>query len=110
LSSGQRAGELAVSLKRAWVKHRGLVSRALSNPATRNFFASVATAADRPVSAVVTSPETRGEVDALEVVFDCKRRRAVHIIVYALKFERAIVGQLLIEQSVRTAMRDSLAT
>jgi hypothetical protein len=75
------------------VKHRGLVSRALSNPATRNFFASVATAADRPVSAVVTSPETRGKViTALEVVFDCKGRRAVHLIVYALKFERASVA------------------
>jgi CelD/BcsL family acetyltransferase involved in cellulose biosynthesis len=62
LSSGQRAGELAalaVSLKRAWVKHRGLVSRALSNPATRNFFASVATAADRLVGAIVTSLNTR---------------------------------------------------
>jgi hypothetical protein len=43
-------------------------------------------------------------------VFDCKGRRAAHIIVYALKFERASVGQLLIEQSVRTAMRDGLAT
>jgi CelD/BcsL family acetyltransferase involved in cellulose biosynthesis len=110
LSSGQRAGELAVSLKSAWVVHRGLVSSALSNPATRNFFASVVTAADRPVSAVATSLKTRGKVTALEVVFDCKGRRAVHLIVYALKFERASVGQLLIEQSVRTAMRDSLAT
>ncbi len=74
------------------MKHRGLVSRALSNPATRNFFASVATAAGRPVGAFVTSLATRGEVAALEVVFDCKGRRAAHIIVYALKFERASVA------------------
>jgi hypothetical protein len=74
------------------VKHRGLAWRALSNPATRNFFTSVAAAADRPVGAVVTSLETRGEVVALEVAFDCKGRRAAHIIVYALKFERASVA------------------
>lgn len=95
MSSGQRAGELAVSLKRAWVKHRGLVSRALSNPAKRNFLASVTTAADRPVGAIVTSLETRGEAAALEVAFDCKGRRTVHIIVYALKFERTSVAQAL---------------
>lgn len=110
-TSGTRAGELAalaVSLKRAWLKHRGLVSRALANPATREFFSTVATAAERPVGAVITSLETRGESAALEVAFDCKGRRAVHIIVYALKFERASVGQLLIEQSVRDAMHDGL--
>lgn len=110
-TSGERAGDLAahaVSLKRAWLKHRGLISRALAKPATRQFFAAVAATTERPVGAVITSLETRGESAALEVAFDCKGRRAVHIIVYALKFERASVGQLLIEHSVRDAMADGL--
>lgn len=109
--SGERASELAalaVSLKRAWLKHRGLVSPALANPATREFFASVTADAKRPVGALVTHLASCGDVVALEVAFDCKGRRAVHIIVYALKFERAGVGHILMERSVRNAITDGL--
>lgn len=110
---GIRAGELAdlaISLKRVWLKDRGLVSNALADPATRQFFVAVARADMRPVGAVITSLETRGEPAAIEIGFDCKGRRAVHIIVYALKYERASVGQLLIERSIRSCYERGLAT
>lgn len=104
LTSGTRArelAELALLLKRAWLKDRGLVSPALADPRTRAFFASVAEAREHPAGCRVTSLETRGEATAIEIAFDCKGRRAVHVIVFALKYERASPGQLLIDRSVR---------
>ena len=112
-TTGTRASELAdvaISLKRAWLKDRGLVSKALTNPATRQFFVTVARADVRPVGAVITSLETRGEPAAIEIGFDCKGRRAVHIIVYALKYERASAGQLLIESSIRNCYERGMTT
>lgn len=111
--AGERAGELAtlaISLKRAWLKDRGLYSRALTNPNSRRFFAAVASDDKRPVGVSVVSLQTRGEAAAIEVAFDCKGRRAVHLIVYALKYENASAGQLLIEQSVRNAFDMGLGT
>lgn len=101
---GADMAALAVSLKRAWLKHRGLISPALAKPATRAFFAAVGANSERPVGAVITHLSSRGELAAIEVSFDCKGRRAVHIIVYALKFERLSVGQILMERSVRNAI------
>ena len=111
LTGGKQAGELAelaITLKRAWLKDRGLFSAALSNPATRHFFRDVAQADTHPVGAVITSLESRGEPAAIEIAFDCKQRRAVHVIVYALKYERTGAGQLLMERSLRDAFAKRL--
>lgn len=103
---GANMAALAVSLKRAWLKDRGLVSPAMAMQATRAFFTAVGASAERPVGTVITYLTSRGEVTAIEVSFDCKGRRAVHVIVYALKFERLSVGQILMERSVRNAITD----
>jgi len=113
LLSGTRArelAELAILLKRAWLKDRGLVSPALTDPRTRTFFANVAEAKVRPAGCRVTSLETRGESTAIEIAFDCKGRRAVHVIVFALKYERASPGQLLIERSIRNCFDIGVGT
>lgn len=112
-TAGARAGELArlaVALKRAWVKHRGLVSRSLSHPATLNFFVDVTSSTERPVGALVTVLEAGGEAAAIEMAFDCKGRRAVHLIVYALRHERSGAGQLLIERCARQALEAGMST
>lgn len=109
--SGRRARDLAglaISLKRAWLRDRGLVSRALAKPETRRFFEAVAEASVRPVGAAVLSLVTMGEAAAIEIAFDCKGRRVVHVIVYALKYESAGVGQLLVEQSIRRSFDKGL--
>lgn len=111
LTRGGRAAELAataITLKRAWLKHRGLISPALSNPATRSFVAAVAENRERPVGTVVTHLTSSGETAAVVVAFDCKSRRVAHILVYALEFERFSVGQILIERSVRDAFNDGV--
>lgn len=109
---GERAREiadLALILKRAWLKDKGLVSPALADPRTAAFFRDVADAGARPVGCNITSLQSRGEATALEIAFDCKGRRVVHVIVYALKYERLSPGQLLIEQSLKQAFNDRLA-
>lgn len=111
LKGGVRAGEVAelsVSLKRAWLKQRGLISPALSKEEMRPFFAAVAADSERPVGAVVTYLTSCGETAAIEVAFDCKGRRAAFLVVYALKFEQAGAGQIVFEQSIRDAMKDKI--
>ncbi|HRY06955.1 MAG TPA: GNAT family N-acetyltransferase [Hyphomicrobiaceae bacterium] len=111
LSGGEHAADmakLAISLKRAWLKQRGLFSPALANPATREFFASVTAATEKPVGAVVSYLTTRGEAAAIEVTIECKGRRAAHIIAYALKYERSSAGQILLESSFRKAMQSGM--
>lgn len=111
LTGSERAGDMAalsITMKRAWLKMRGLISPALANPATRAFFAAIAADSQRPVGAVVTTLTSRGEAAAINVAFDCKGRRAAHILVYALKFERLGTGQILIEQCLRDAFKDGI--
>ncbi|MCB1520327.1 MAG: GNAT family N-acetyltransferase [Hyphomicrobiaceae bacterium] len=102
-TGGRRARELsdtAILMKRAWLKDKGLVSTALGDPRTLAFFADAAEANVRPVGCTVIAFETRGEPAAIEVAFDCKGRRVVHILVYALKFMPLGPGQLLVESSI----------
>lgn len=110
--SGTRArelAELAIHLKRAWLKDRGIVSPALMDPRTKAFFGAVAEAGERGAECHVTSISSRGEPAAIEIAFDCRGRRAVHLIVYALKFERVGAGQLLIESSLRNGYKTGIA-
>lgn len=113
VAAGARARDLAtlaIHLKRAWLKDRGLVSPALADPRTLAFFRDVAGASERPVGCTVTSLDTRGEPAAIEVSFDCKGRRAVHVIVYSLKYERMSAGQLLIDRSLRNCFEIGIST
>ena len=42
------------------------------------------------------------------MAFDCKGRRVLHIVVFSLKFERAGVGQLLLDRALRAAKEDGI--
>jgi len=106
----RQMAELALMLKRAWLKDKGLVSPALADARTNGFFMDAAEGAIRPVGCTITSLESRGEATALEIAFDCKGRRAVHVLVYALKYERLSPGQLLIERSIKQAFAEGFST
>ncbi len=109
---GPRASELArlaIHMKRAWLKARGMVSPALADQRTLAFFADVAASVERPVGCAFTSLDSLGEPTAIEISFDCKGHRAVHLIVYALKFERTSAGQLMIERSLKTCFDAGIA-
>ena len=100
----------AIELKRAWLRDRGLVSRALADERTARFFADVAEGAERPAGCHVLALMSNGKPAALEVGIRAKGRSGAHIIVYDPEFEKQSAGAVLMEDSVRGAFDDGMAT
>ncbi len=106
LTGGDKARALAertLAMKSDWLADRGLVSSAFRDERLARFFADAAAARSHPVGCIVTSLTIAGEPAAAEVLFENKGRIAVHVMAYSLAFEKAGVGALLFEQSVRDA-------
>jgi CelD/BcsL family acetyltransferase involved in cellulose biosynthesis len=99
---GSRARELAIEaieLKRDWLKERGLVSPALSDPRFASFFADVAHAAVRPTGCEVSALTSGDDRAAIEITLRCLDRVIMHVIVFNLKYEKAGAGVLLLERT-----------
>lgn len=108
---GEQSGRLAVEaldLKAQWLKDRGLVSHAISDPRMRRFFHAACGSLDKPVNCVVAAIQSNGEPAAIEVSFTCKGRLAMHVIVFNLKFEKSGAGTLLLERSMRNSFDEGL--
>ena len=98
----------ALELKSEWLKHRGLVSHAISDARMSRFFADAADGQDKSTNCIVSVLKSGGEAAALEVSFTCKGRLAMHVIVYSLNFEKSGAGVLLLEQSLRDGYANGL--
>ena len=101
--SGERArelAELAIAMKRTWLKERGLVSPALADPRMSRFFADVAAGLERPAGCQLSALTTDGEAAAIEINLVCKDRTVMHVIVFNLKYEKAGAGVLLLEDTI----------
>jgi CelD/BcsL family acetyltransferase involved in cellulose biosynthesis len=98
----------ALELKAEWLRHRGLVSHAISDARMSRFFAAAAEGKDKPTNCIVSVLKSNGEPAALEVSVTCKGRLAMHVIVYALKFEKSGAGVLLMERSLRDGYTDGI--
>lgn len=110
-AGGPEASALAVKaleLKSEWLRHRGLVSHAISDARMARFFAAAASGESKTTNCVVSVLKSNGEPAALEVSFTCKGRLAMHVIVYSLKFEKSGAGVLLMEQSLREGYPDNI--
>ncbi len=110
---GEAARELArfgLSLKRAWLSGKGLVSPALADDRMTRFIADTADCDDRPTGCRVSVLRAAGEAAAIQIAYACKGRLLVHVIVYAAPFEKAGAGNLLIEESLRRAKADGIET
>lgn len=108
---GPRARELAIKaleMKAEWLKHRGLISHAISDQRMTRFFADAAEGRDHSTNCIVTSLISHGETAALEVCFECNGRLAMHVIVYQLKFEKSGAGVILMENSLREGYNDNI--
>jgi CelD/BcsL family acetyltransferase involved in cellulose biosynthesis len=92
--------KLALTLKRDWLKDRGLVSPALSDPRMDAFFADIAEGAMHPVGCQISALTSDGEAAAIEITVRCKDRTVMHVIVFNLKYEKAGAGVLLLEESI----------
>jgi CelD/BcsL family acetyltransferase involved in cellulose biosynthesis len=108
---GPQARALAVKaleLKAEWLRHRGLVSHAISDERMARFFADAAGSDGRSTNCVVSVLKSNGVPAALEVSFTCKGRLALHVIVYSLQFEKSGAGVLLMEKSINDGFADGI--
>jgi CelD/BcsL family acetyltransferase involved in cellulose biosynthesis len=100
----------ALSVKRAWLAHKGLVSPALTQERTRWFFEAVAASTDRPTGCRVSVLSCGGVNAAFEIAFACKGRLAIHVMAYAQDFEKAGAGAVLLESLLRTSKEAGVET
>lgn len=111
LHGGAEAGAFAanaITAKNRWLKDRGLVSSALNDERTVRFFRDVAESKAKPVACVVSILKTCGDAAAYEISFTCKGRLVVHVMAFELAFEKAGVGVLLLEQSLKQGYAEKL--
>jgi CelD/BcsL family acetyltransferase involved in cellulose biosynthesis len=99
----------AFKFKFDWLRQRGIVSPALVDPRTAEFFADVTRADIRPAGCHVITLSCGDRPVAFEIGVRCKGRTAIHIIAYDLEFEKTAAGALLMEDSIRRAMDDGMA-
>jgi CelD/BcsL family acetyltransferase involved in cellulose biosynthesis len=100
----------AFRLKMLWLHQRGIVSPALADPRTARFFTDATRAETHPAGCHVLSLSCGGRPVALEIGVRAKGRTAIHVIAYDLDFEKTGAGSLLMEDSIRRACDDGLAT
>lgn len=102
------AATLAMTLKRAWLKEKGLVSPALADPRTSAFFGDALGDGPKPANCNIALLKSNGEVAAIELTMTCRDGIAIHVIAYNLKFEKSGAGSLLMEDSIRRACNGGL--
>jgi CelD/BcsL family acetyltransferase involved in cellulose biosynthesis len=108
--SAAREGVIAcMTLKRAWLQSKGLVSRALADRRVEAFFADAAASAAKPCGVSVSAFRSAGEIADINIAVTAKNTRALHMIAYGLKFEKAAPGALHLEDVFRTAFADGIA-
>ncbi|MEM7777136.1 MAG: GNAT family N-acetyltransferase [Pseudomonadota bacterium] len=106
LSPSEQAADIAVEaiqLKRAWIKDRGLASPALESSCALAFFRAVCSGGPRPVEASVHALYCDQDLANAQIYFSCKRRSCLHIIVYALDYEKTRCGLLHCDDAVENA-------
>ncbi len=100
----------AITVKRDWLAHKGLVSPALADERTRRFFHDIASSTQRPTSCRVSVITCNGINAAFEVGFSHKGHMAIHILAYNLEFEKLSVGVLLLEAMLRASKQAGFKT
>lgn len=95
---------LMMVLKRAWLRDRGLVSKAFSDGRFEAFFAEAAQ--QRQATGVeIATLGTAGETANALLSVEYKGRLALHVIAYSMKHERSSAGTLHIEAMINEAFR-----
>ena len=102
------AASLAMSLKRAWLNNRGLMSKAFADTRIDAFFAASAASKERPCGVDISVLSLAGEAANVSISVTCKGRRALHILAYALTFEKLSVGNHHLEAGLRHACADRI--
>jgi CelD/BcsL family acetyltransferase involved in cellulose biosynthesis len=109
--SEARAAALgAIALKRAWTQASLRVAPSLADARFAAFFADVAEARQRPAGCAVTTMRCNNVIASIAIDVSCAERRAAHIIVHDPAFQRLSPGTLLLQEWIRTASAEGIAT
>ncbi|MEM6499493.1 MAG: GNAT family N-acetyltransferase [Pseudomonadota bacterium] len=93
----------AILLKRQWLVEKSLASKTLSDDRVLEFFADVAGSRQKDVGCEVHVAELNGEVIGAQLLFRCKKRLAMHIIVYDVAYQRTGIGALQLADTIEKA-------
>jgi CelD/BcsL family acetyltransferase involved in cellulose biosynthesis len=106
-----RAAALAaIALKRAWSHSSLRLAPSLSDARFAAFFADVAEARRRPAGCAVTTMRCNGVIASIAIDVTTAGRRAAHMIVHDPAFQRLSPGTLLLQEWIRAASTEGIAT
>jgi CelD/BcsL family acetyltransferase involved in cellulose biosynthesis len=111
--AGATAGALvarAIDLKRQWARRRGAFSRALTCVGLEPFLVALAARESGDVACRVGVLSVAGEPASIQLAFREGDRLLMHVIAYDDRFERAGVGALHIESTLRDSFHEGVAT
>ena len=89
------ASDMTIMMKRHWLSHRGLPSRAIQDPRTERFFHDLSTTADRSVTSRVMTLMCGNEAIASALTFVVGDRCYAHVIAYRPDYEKWSPGHVL---------------
>ena len=101
-----RVARDAIEQKRTWLDAKSLSSAALFDDRFMTFFETAVSNAAAPTGSEVHALRCNGELVAAQISFRCKRRMAVHIIVYNLDYQKTGAGVLHLQDLVERAFAD----
>jgi CelD/BcsL family acetyltransferase involved in cellulose biosynthesis len=108
---GARAAALeAIALKAKWIKTTGRLSAALADQRFAAFFADVADGRGRPAGCRLTVLKTKGETAGIAIDVTSGKHRAAHVIVHDPALDSFSPGTLLLQEWIRGACADGIAT
>jgi CelD/BcsL family acetyltransferase involved in cellulose biosynthesis len=102
------AARATMTLKRAWLNSRGLMSKAFADVRIDAFFADAVASTNRPCGVAISQLASNGECADVSISVTCKGRRAIHILAYALKFEKVGAGNHHLEVALQSAYADGI--
>jgi len=100
----------AIALKAKWIADTGRVSTALADERFATFFADAAEGRGRPAGCQVTVLKSNSETAGIAIDVSCGARRAAHIIVHDPGLDGFSPGTLLLQEWIRGASADGIAT
>lgn len=100
----------AIALKAKWIKDTGRVSMALADARFAAFFADAADGCGRDAGCHVRILTSSGETVGIAIDVTCGDHRAAHIIVHDPALDSYSPGTLLLQEWIRRASADRMAT
>jgi CelD/BcsL family acetyltransferase involved in cellulose biosynthesis len=102
-AAGEDAAHATLTLKRAWLKDRGQLSRAFADHRTDAFFAAACAGDVRPSGANVSLLRSGGTIANAAITVTAKGAQALHILAYDNAFEKCAPGVLHVEKLIEQA-------